>query len=101
MTLMISSIFHQNNEKPVKITSMVVSSSANFINTIRVTYLTSKGTSTSITHGILAQENLLGRSNFALLNFDTDEWITRVNISSRPSFSKPVKGQHVFLIISK
>ena len=72
-----------NNEKPVKITSMVICSSANFINAIRVTYLTSKGTSTTLTHGTLVRENWLEHSNFALLDFNTNEWITRVDISYR------------------
>ena len=75
-----------NNEMPVKITNMVISY-ASFINGIQVTYMTSiaEETSTTLTHGTLAQQNYLGHSDLAVLDFDADEWITRVDVSSRCS----------------
>ena len=86
-----------NNETPVKITNMVINY-ASFINGIQVTYMTSmpEGTSTTLTHGTLARQNYLGHSDSAVLDFDADEWITRVDISSRV-LSLPLIGSHQYL----
>ena len=86
-----------NNELPVKITNMVISY-ASFINGIQVTYMTSiaEETSTTLTHGTFARQNYLGHSDLAVLDFDTDEWITRVDISSRV-LSLLLIGSHRYL----
>lgn len=75
-------------ETPFKITSMVISHGV-YINAIQVTYLTSNGASLTLTHGTLNNKNWLGNKYFDVLNFDDDEWITKVNIS--PRFSEAVQ----------
>ena len=69
------------NEKPLKITNMIINYNP-FINGIQATYMVSNGSTTTITHGNLEQ-NFQGSNDFAVLDFDVDEWITRVNISSK------------------
>ena len=81
-------LFASKNEKPFKITNMVISHGV-YINAIQVTYLTSNGASITLTHGTLNTDNWLGNKYFDVLNFDADEWITKVNIS--PRFSEAVQ----------
>ena len=84
-------------EIPLKITNMVISYGS-FINGIQVTYMTSmaEGTSITLTHGTLDRQNYLGHSDLAVLEFEADEWVTRINISSRV-LSLPMEGVHRYL----
>ena len=77
-------IIASKGEKPLKITSMVISHGV-YINAFQVTYLTSTGVPISLLHGTLNTQNWLGNKYFDVLDFDDDEWITRVNISPRYS----------------
>ena len=47
-----------------------------------VTYLSPSGASSTLLHGVLSWDNW---QYDGVLNFDEDEWITRVNICSGPS----------------
>ena len=77
-------LFASKDEKPLKITNMVISHGV-YINAFQVTYLTTTGESISFLHGTLNTQNWLGNKYFDVLDFDADEWITRVNISPRYS----------------
>ena len=48
-----------------------------------MTYLLPSGASSTILHGVLNQDNW--QSADSVLDFDNDEWITGVDISSGPS----------------
>ena len=80
-------ILATKNEKPLKITNMIINygSLSAFINGIQVTYMVSKEATTTATHGTLVPDNSQGHNYFAILDFDADEWITKVDISSRES----------------
>ena len=63
------------NEKPLKITNMVINHNK-MINGIQVTYMVCSGASISITHGTIAVDSL------SFLDFEADEWITKVNTTT-------------------
>ena len=68
-------------EKPFKITNMLINYGS-AINGIQVTYRSPSGASSTLLHGVLSRDNW---QYDGVLDFDEDEWITRVNISSGPS----------------
>ena len=70
-------ILASKNEKPFKITNMVISYCFTSIEGIQVTYLTSNGTSITLTNGALSRAMGWKR---AFLTFEDDEWITTVNV---------------------
>ena len=75
-------IFASKDEKPFKITNMVISYCISYIEGIQVTYLTSNGTSITLTHGALSRA--MGWKK-ALLTFEADEWITKANVFTQGS----------------
>ena len=83
------------NEKPLKITNMVINYNK-FINGIEVTYMVCSGKSATVTHGTLASDNWMGRNSFAFLDFEADEWITRVDVSA--SSGKGSSLQYVYYL---
>ena len=74
-----SKILASKNEKPFKITSMVINYGV-YIKSIQVTYLTSNGTFVTLTHGTL---NKTTGWKTALLTFEADEWITKANVAGQ------------------
>ena len=68
-------ILASKNEKPLKITNMIINYGSLIIG-IQVTYMVSNGGITTTTHGFL-------NSQGAILDFDADEWITKVDISKK------------------
>ena len=71
------------NEKPFKITNMIINQDK-YIYSIQVTYMVCSGATVSITHGTLAVDNhVLG--SLSLLDFEADEWITKVDIQTMPT----------------
>ena len=83
------------NETPVKITNIVINNNK-VINGIKVTYMVSSGASVTITHGTLklVTDYTLGQRSLSFLDFEADEWITKVNvtISNPGSDSSPIQG---------
>ena len=73
--------FLSDSEKPFKITNILVNYGS-AINGIQVTYLLPSGSSSTILHGVLSRDNW---QYDGILDFDDDEWITQVDISSGPS----------------
>ena len=73
--------FLLSNEKPFKITKILINYGS-VINGIQVTYLLPSGAISTVLHGVLSQDNF---QYDGILDFDKDEWITRVDISSGPS----------------
>jgi hypothetical protein len=52
------------------------------VNGIQVTYLLPSGAISTVLHGVLSRDNL---QYDGILDFNKDEWITRIDISSGPS----------------
>ena len=69
------------SEKPSKITKMIINYGYR-INSIQATYLLPSGESSTVLHGHPSKDNL---QQDGILDFDVDEWITQVNISSGES----------------
>ena len=70
-----------DSEKPSKISNMVVNHGKQ-INGIEVTYMLPSGASSTVLHGVLKRDTY---QFDGILDFDHDEWITQVNISSGAS----------------
>ena len=73
--------FLSDSEKPFKITNMLINYGS-VINGIQVKYLLPSGAISTVLHGVLSRDNW---QYDGILDFDDDEWITRVDISSGPS----------------
>ena len=70
-----------DSETPSKITSMIVNYGS-AINGVQVTYSLPSGASSTVLHGVLSRDNWQYNG---VLDFDDDEWITQVDVSSGPS----------------
>ena len=81
MVLMIFCLMNPDSEMPSKITNMIINYGS-AINGVQVTYLLPSGASSTVLHGVLSRDNW---QYDGILDFDDDEWITRVDVSSGPS----------------
>ena len=70
--------FLSNSKTPFKITNMLINYGS-AINGIQVTYLLPSRATSTVLHGVLSRDNW---QYDGILDFNNDEWITHVDISS-------------------